>query len=42
VKRDLRAEIRLNDYLEEVVAEAPPVTDEQRTQLTELLERRDG
>ncbi|WP_326548702.1 hypothetical protein QGN32_11610 [Mycolicibacterium sp. ND9-15] len=35
-KRDL-AEARISDYVERVLAQAPPLNDEQRTRLAELL-----
>jgi hypothetical protein len=35
-KRDLRA-ARLEDYISRVVAEAPPLTEDQRDRLTMLL-----
>jgi hypothetical protein len=35
-RRDL-AEAKLADYIEKVLAEAPPLTDAQRTALAELL-----
>lgn len=35
-RRDLKAE-RLKDYINRVVAEAPPLTDEQRRRLAALL-----
>jgi hypothetical protein len=31
------AEAKINDYIERVLAAAPPLTDEQRTRLAELL-----
>ena len=34
--RDLRA-VKLEEYIERVVAEAPPLTDEQRVRLAGLL-----
>lgn len=36
LRRDIRAG-RLEEYVESVLAEAPPLTDEQRTKLAELL-----
>lgn len=36
VRRDLAA-AKLEQYIERVVSEAPPLTDEQRTRLTALL-----
>ena len=35
-RRNLRAE-RLADYIEKILAAAPPLTDEQRSRLAELL-----
>jgi hypothetical protein len=35
-RRDL-AEAKIADYIERVLAEAPPLTDEQRAKLAELL-----
>jgi len=35
-RRNLRA-IRLQEYVEKVVAEAPPLTDEQRHRIAQLL-----
>lgn len=35
-RRDLRA-ARLADYVEKVLAEAPPLTDEQKTRIAALL-----
>jgi hypothetical protein len=34
--RDLAA-AKISDYIERILAEAPPLTDEQRTKLAELL-----
>ena len=41
--RDLAA-AKISDYIEKILAEAPPLTDEQRTALAELLRpvRRNG
>jgi len=36
LRRQLRAE-RTEQYIQKVLAEAPPLTDEQRTRLAELL-----
>lgn len=36
LRRDIRAG-RLEEYVKSVLAEAPPLTDEQRTRLAELL-----
>lgn len=36
LRRELRAK-RLAEYIEKVLAAAPPLTDEQRTRLAELL-----
>ncbi len=35
-RRDL-AQAQLADYIEKILAQAPPLTDEQRTRLAELL-----
>ena len=35
-RRDL-AEAKITDYVEKVLAQAPPLSDEQRTRLAELL-----
>jgi hypothetical protein len=36
LRRDIRAK-RLAEYIEKVLATAPPLTDDQRTRLAELL-----